>query len=103
MGGWGSGGEDGVSIVQFGPQQHSSTGKNDAEKFVSMYGELEADVLAEIIDHYRNDYIIFGIQMPQWMCSDKIPINDNVKRALRTLPRTSRPPCDAHAWLWERE
>ena len=102
--GWKSGGNDGVSIVDFGPQKHSSTGaSNEGEKYIKMYKDVDPDILATIIDHYRNDYIIFGIQMPQWMCSKEITINNNLKRALRTLPRTSRPPCDNHKWLWERE
>ena len=99
--GWSKGGSDGVSIVDFGPQHHSSTGGQ--EKYIDIYKSVNPDVLASIIDHYRNDYIIFGIQMAEWMCHKDIPINDNVKRALRTLPRTSRPPCDDHKWLWERE
>lgn len=99
--GWKSGANDGVSIAEFGPQKHSSTG--DDNKYLNKYAEVNPDILATIIDHYRNDYITFGIQMPSWMCNEKISINNNLKRALRTLPRTSRPPCDNYKWLWERE
>lgn len=101
--GWGGGGSDGNSIVDFGPKSHSSTGNNEESKFIKVYKDVNPDVLASIIDHYRNDYITFGIQMASWMCDEQIPINNNMKRALRTLPRTSRPPCDNHKWLWERE
>lgn len=94
------------SIVEYGPQAHSSTNVNRSkDKYLKMYSDVNGVLLAEIIDAYRNDYLIFGIQMPEWVCEIKVVNSNEVKRAIRSLPRTSRPPCigKEFKWLWERE
>lgn len=97
--GWHSGGNDGVSIVDYGPKMHSQTNANrETSKYVE-YWNKNVSILAKAIDAYRSDYVIFGLQLPAWVCDPSITKTDLLKRAIRSLPRTSRPPCDL-PWLW---
>jgi len=53
-----------------------------------------------VLNAYRSDYVLFGLQAPEWLCNIGIEKTDVLKRALRSLPRTSRPPCKDLNWLW---
>ena len=98
--GWKSGGNDGVSIVEYGPQSHSSTNKDRvASKYIKYY-EQNSTVTALLINKYRIDYMTFGIQMQDWICNPSIKKTPILKAALRSLPRHTRPPCHNLPWLW---
>jgi len=97
--GWQSGDKD-QSIVGYGPKTHSQTNANrETSKYVS-YWNKNSTIMARILDAYRNDYVTLGLQLPSWVCDPSIEKTDILKRALRSLPRTSRPPCNDLSWLW---
>jgi len=90
--GWSTGPNDGSSIVDYGPKAHSQT-NSDTDRYIE-YWSKSPTILAQAIDAFRNDYVIFGLQMPVWICDSRIEKTDVLKRAIRSLPRTLRPACD---------
>ncbi len=105
--GWGSGKDEkgqktSKSIVEYGAAPHQATNMFGKEQTYIKYYAQNSTVTALLIDAYRNDYVNFGIQMPKWMCDPKIEKTDHLKRSIRNLPRTSRPPCEGEKmeWLW---
>ena len=92
-----------TSIVNFEATKHATNRKRHDNIYIKFYSQ-NVDVTADIIEAYRTDYTIFGMQMPQWMCNvvDELKQQDiiKLKKALRSLPRTSRPPCNEYEWLW---
>ncbi|ETO24813.1 hypothetical protein RFI_12345, partial [Reticulomyxa filosa] len=94
--------EDQTSIVDYGPLGLSATNPSrDNNKYIKYYKE-NSTITAMVLDAYRDDYIILGLQVPKWICDPTIEKTDQLKRALRTLPRMNRPPCTDLQWLWLR-
>jgi len=91
---------DKTSIVDFGPMALSATNVNrDSEKYVKFYKE-NSTITSWILEAYRSDYVTFGLQVPSWICTTEIEKTEELKRALRSLPRMSRPPCKDLQRLW---
>jgi len=91
-----SGWPDDISIVNYDPKQGQDLTTNN---IYIQYWNKNSVLLARAIDAYRNDYIVFGMQMPSWICDTSIEKTDILKRAIRTVPRTLRPACENLPWI----
>ena len=96
--GWGNNGK----IEEYsGSKSHSTNMKRDSSKYINYY-KTNSTIIALVIEAYRSDYIYFDLRIPNWICNSQISKTQHLKRAIRSLPRTSRPICDEMQWLWNR-